>query len=95
MVVAKRNSKLVSTTANRTEDILTYKKQPKLWKADWNAKDAGTNPSIELSNAAKTAPFQPGAKLCNLYLAEKFAVSQSNLITMLNKRVELNSKRRH
>ena len=66
-----------------------------LSKAVWNAKDAGTNPSIEWSIAAKTNPYQPGAKSCNLCLAEKLAILQSNRATTFNKRSELNSKCRH
>ena len=63
-----------------------------LSKAVWNAKDAGTNPSIEWNIAAKTSPYQPVAKLCNLCLDEKLAILQSNPVTTLNKRSELNSK---
>ena len=37
-----------------------------LSKAVWNAKDAGTNPSIEWSIAAKTSSYQSEAKSCNL-----------------------------
>ena len=48
-----------------------------LSKAVWNAKDAGTNHSIKWSIAAKTNPYQPGAKLCNLCLAENLAILQS------------------
>ena len=66
-----------------------------LSKAVWNAKDAGTNLSIEWSIAAKTNPYQPGAKSCYLCLAEKLAILQSNPATTLNKRSELNSKCRH
>ena len=66
-----------------------------LSKAIWNAKDAGTNPSIKWSIAAKTNPYQPGAKSCNLCLAEKLVILQSNPATTLNKRSELNSKCRH
>ena len=64
-------------------------------KAVWNARDAGTNPSIEWSIAANTNPYQPGAKSCNLCLVEKLAILQSNPATTLNKRSELNSKCRH
>ena len=66
-----------------------------LSKAVWNAKDTGTNPSIEWSIAAKTNPYQPEAKSCNLCLAEKLAILQSNSATTLNERSELNSKCRH
>ena len=41
------------------------------------------------------SPYQPAAKSCNLFLAEKLAILQSNPATALNKRSELNSKCRH
>ena len=63
-----------------------------LSKAVWNAKDAGTNPSIEWGIAAKTSPYQPGAKSCNLCLADKLAILQFNPATTINKSLELNSK---
>ena len=66
-----------------------------LSKAVWNAKDAGTNHCIEWSIAAKPSPYQPGAKSCNLCIAEKLAILQSNPATTLKKRSELNSKCRH
>ena len=66
-----------------------------LSKAVRNAKDAKTNPNIECSIAAKTRPYQPGAKSCNLCLAEKLAILQSNPATTVNKRSELNNKCRH
>ena len=66
-----------------------------LSKTVWNAKDAETNRSIEWSIAAKTNPYQLGAKSCNFCLAEKLAILQSNPATALNKRSELNSKCRH
>ena len=90
MVARKRNSKPVSTTTNKALYIDT-KEMPR----NWNAKDAGTNPSIEWTIAAKTNPYQPGAKSCNLCLAEKLAILHSNPTTTLNKTSELNSKCRH
>ena len=63
-----------------------------LSKAVWNAKDAGTNPSIKWSIAAKANPYQPGTKSCNLFLAENLAILQSNPATKLNKRSQLSSK---
>ena len=93
MVAVKRNSKPVLTTTNKALYIDTNATE--LSKAVWNAKDAGTNPSIEWSVAAKTNPYQPGAKSCNLCLAEKLAILQSNPATTLYKRLELNSKCRH
>ena len=67
----------------------------KLSKAVWNAKDAGTNPNIEWSIAAKTSPYHPGTKSCNFCLAEKPTILQSNLATTLNKKSELKSKCHH
>ena len=75
--------------------IIAKRNATELLKAVWNAKDAGTNPSIEWSIAAKTSPYQPGATSYNLCLAEKLAILQSNPATTLNKRSELNSKCRH
>ena len=76
--------------------VYRYKRNAtELSKAVWNTKNAGTNPSIEWSIATKTSPYQHGAKLCNLCLAEKLAIPQSNPATTLNKRAELNSKCRH
>ena len=71
------------------------KNAAELLKAVWNAKDAETNPSIECSIAAKKSPYQPGAKSCNLCLAEKLTILQPNSVTKLNKRSELYSKCRH
>ena len=83
------------TRFNNHKQSLVYRHKrnatTKLSKAVWNAKDAGTNPSIEWSIAAKTSPYRPGAKSCNLCLAEKPAILQSNLATTL-KKSELNSK---
>ena len=36
------------------------------------------NPTIEWRITAETSPYQPGAKSCNLCLAEKLAILQSN-----------------
>ena len=91
MVAVKHNSKPVSTTTNKALYIDT-RNAMELSKAVWNAKDSGTNPSIEWSIVAKTSPYQPRAKLCNLCLAEKLAILQSNPATTLNKRSEFNSK---
>ena len=77
---------------NHKQSLVHQKKRnaTELSKAVWNAKDTGTNPNIEWSIAAKTSPYQPGAKLCNLCLAEKLTIP--NPATMLNKRSELNNK---
>ena len=65
------------------------KNATELSKAVWNAKDAGTNPSIEWIIAAKTSPYQPRAKSCNLCLAEKLAIAQSNPAITLKKNQSL------
>ena len=84
---------------NRKQSLVHRHKRnaTELSKAVWNANNAGTNPSIELSIVAKakTNSYQPGAKSCNLCLAEKLAILQSNPATTLNKRSELNSKCHH
>ena len=64
-------------------------------KAFWQAKDTGKNPSIEWSIATRTTPYHPGARWCNLCLAEKLSILRADPTTMLNKRSELNGKCRH
>ena len=66
-----------------------------LSKAFWQAKDTGKNPSIGWSIAARTTPYHPGARWCNLCLAEKLFILRADPTTMLNKRSELNGKCRH
>ena len=66
-----------------------------LSKAFWQTKDAGKNPFIEWSIAARTTPYCPGARWCNLCLAEKLFLLRADPTTMLNKRSELNEKCRH
>ena len=61
-------------------------------KAFWQAKDAGKNPFIEWSIAARTTPYHPGARWCNLCLAKKLFILRADPSTMLNKRSELNGK---
>ena len=83
------------TRFNNHKQSLVHRRKrnaTELSRAVWNAEDAETNPSIKWSIAAKTSPYQPGAKTCNLWLAEKLAILQSNPATTLNKRSELNSK---
>ena len=66
-----------------------------LSKAFWQAKDTGKNPFIEWSITARTTPYHPGAKWCNLCLAEKLFILRADPTTMLNKRSEHNGKCRH
>ena len=66
-----------------------------LSKAFWKAKDTGKNPFIEWSIATRTTPYRPGARWCNLCLAEKRFILRADPTTMLNKRSELNRKCRH
>ena len=56
----------------------------KLSKTVWQAKDAGKDPSIKWSIMAHHAPYQPGAKTCNLCLTEKLHILQADSSTMLN-----------
>ena len=66
-----------------------------LSKAVWKAGDAGANSSIEWSITAKTTPYKPGAKSCNIYLTKKLAILQLNPNTALYKRSKLNRKCHH
>ena len=91
MVAVKQYLKPASTTTNKVLYI-DKRNATELSKAVWNAKDAGTNATIEWSIAAETSPYQPGAKSCNPCLAEKLAILQSNPATTLNKRSELSNK---
>ena len=57
------------TRFNNHKQSLVHRRKrnaTELSKAVWNAEDAETNPSIEWSIAAKTNPYQPGAKSYNL-----------------------------
>ena len=67
----------------------------KLSKAFWQAKDKGKNPHIKWCIVAHTAPYQPGAKSCNLCPKEKLTILQADAGSMLNKRTELNRKCLH
>ena len=66
-----------------------------LSKTFWKWKDAGQDPCIEWNIAAHTKPYQPGARWCNLCLAEKLIILKADPSTSLNKRSELNGKCRH
>ena len=66
-----------------------------LSKAFWQAKDAGKNPVIEWNIVSRTTPYSPGARWCNLCLAEKLFILRADPTTTLNKRLELNGKYRH
>ena len=66
-----------------------------LSKAFWKEKDAGLNPQINWSIVAKTKPYKPGSKSCNLCLTEKLVILKANPSNTLNKRSELNGKCRH
>ena len=67
----------------------------KLFQALWQAKYAGKNLATEWSIAAHTTPYYPGARWCNLCLAEKLFILRADPTTMLNKRSELNGKCLH
>ena len=57
-----------------------------LSKAFWQAKDAGKSPHIKCSIVAHTAPYQLGARSCNLCLKEKLTILQANASSTLNKK---------
>ena len=95
MVVAKRSSKPVSITTTKalnTGERVTPPNSPKLFG---RPKDEGKNPRIKWSIVAHIAPYQPGARSCNLCLKEKLTILQADTSSTLNKRTELNGKCRH
>ena len=95
MVAVKRNSKPVSTTTNKALYIDTNEMPRNCQRLSGMPKTQEQTLASNGSIAAKTSPYQPGAKSCNLCLAEKLALLQSNPTTTLNKRSELSSKCRH
>ena len=66
-----------------------------LSKAIWHYRDLGIEPHIDWSIMAKSFPYQPGAKSCNLCLTEKLVILQADPRSLLNKRSELSGKCRH
>ena len=67
----------------------------KLFKTLWHAKHAGKNLVIEWSITARTTPYYPGARWCNLCLAEKLFILRADPTNTLNKRSDLNGKCLH
>ena len=66
-----------------------------LSKFIWSCKDFGINPSISWKIVCHATPYQHGGKVCNLCLAEKYAILTANDDALLNKRTELINKCRH
>ena len=66
-----------------------------LSKAVWNCKDAKIEPLITWSIVYRAPPCRNGARRCLLCLAEKLFILQVDQKSLLNKRSEFISKRRH
>ena len=60
-----------------------------------SCKDSGLNPIISWKIVCHATTYQHGGKLCNLYLAEKYAILTANDDALLNKRTELVNKYQH
>ena len=62
---------------------------------NWSCKDPGINPVISWKIVCHASPYQHWGKVCNLCLAEKYAILTANDDALLNKRTELVNKCRH
>ena len=71
------------------------KNATELSKFIWSCKDSGVNPAISWKIVCHATPYQHGGKVCNLCLAEKYAILTANDDALLNKRTELINKCRH
>ena len=82
---------------NHKQSFTNRKKQyaTELSKAFWQATDEGQHPCIKWNIAARTKPYKPGTRRCNLCLEEKLAILKADPSTLLNKRTELYGKCRH
>ena len=67
----------------------------KLSKFIWSCKDSGLNPIMSWKIVCYAMPYQHGAKVCKLCLAEKYAIPTANDVALLNKQTELINKCRH
>ena len=61
----------------------------------WYLKDSNTDFEIKWSILTSATAYSNKSKRCNLCLAEKFFIIKAEKFTLLNKRSELISKRRH
>ena len=66
-----------------------------LSKFIWSCKDSDINPAISWKIVCHATPYQHGGKVCNLWLAEKYAILTANDDALLNKRTEWINKCRH
>ena len=66
-----------------------------LSKHIWGLKRAGKSYDIKWKILRRARAYSNCSKRCNLCLAEKLAILDANRATLLNKRSELVSKRRH
>ena len=80
---------------NNHEQSLKFedkKHATELSKAIWNVKDAGETPLIEWSTVKRVPPDQYSSTTCQLCLAEKVTILQTDKKNLLNKQLELVSK---
>ena len=68
------------------------KNATELSKFIWSCKDSGLNSIISWKIVCHTTPYQHGGKVCNLCLAEKYAILTANDDALLNKQTELVNK---
>ena len=69
--------------------------ETELSKYVWILKDNGLDNNLSWEIHNKASPYQFDSKRCDLCLSEKVSINFADLNTLLNKRTELISKRRH
>ena len=72
-----------------------YSSSTALSKYIWELKESNDEYSINWSIIKRVNAYKAGAKHCNLCLAEKICILNSNKSIILNKRSELLAKCRH
>ena len=87
---AKLNLKRDTTTTTIPSIRITKEMQPSFFI--WSCKDFGLNPIISWKIVCHATPYQHRGKVCNLCLAEKYAILTANDDALLNKRTELVNK---
>ena len=83
--------------SNHKSDFRLKKKRysTQLSKHVWELKDAKTPHEIKWSIKARTMPYKPGSKYCDLCLVEKTTIAIADQETTLNSRSEILGKCRH
>ena len=61
---------------------------------DETGQGRGKTSPHKMEHRGRTAPYQLWARFCNLCLTEKLTILQADANSILNKRTELNGKRR-